>query len=279
MKEAIFLVTSLAGLRKTTFKNRVTMCLNEQAAVTVLLAMVRFNEFELAKNQLTKTFKPKTLDKLSVVSLADLVAGSKGVALAADETFDQSFLDLPKKTFEDSGDTNNVIDRYVDAGQIRGEVVLNAAGQTILMTRFVKNQERQTAVFQNNQMIGLLAYTDGQLTQSLLLNQDGEVAYRFLRHLRQVNWLYSFGRTSKLDLSVQMPTDDSKDERIVYQTSEQKPYYEVIDHVDYHRLGDLYAFYAEILKALKHPGTELFIDINDNQNLVSQMSKQLIFNY
>lgn len=279
MKEAIFLVTSLAGIRKSTFKNRVAMCLNEQGQVTVLLAMVRFNEFEPAKRQLAKTFKKKALDQIKIVTLADLVTNSQGVSLAAEEVFDQRFLTATEKVFEDPKNAANKVYRYVDAGQIFGEVVKDETDTSIEMTRFVDNQPIQTAVFDGDQMIGLLNYEDGELAQSLLLNSAGELVYRFLRHKRQVNWLYSFGRTSKLSLSNQMVEDDPKEPRIVYNTSEQKPYYEVIDHGAYHRLGDLYAFYALLLQALRKPGTELFIDIDDNQDLVSQMPQQLIFNY
>lgn len=279
MKKAIFLVTSLAGLRKSRFKTRVNMCLSEKAEVTVLLAMVRFNEFAPAKQQLAKTFKKKALDQVNIVTLADLVATSQGVALTTEEAFDQRFLSATEKVFEDLDNPDNTIYRYVEAGQILGEVVKDKTDTTLAMTRFDVNQPVQTAVFQADQIVGLLNYVNGQLTQSLLLNNSGELVYRFLRHERQVNWLYSFGRTSKLALSNQMVEDDPKEPRIVYNTSDQKPYYEVIDHGAYHRLGDLYAFYALLLQALRQPGTELFIDIDDNQDLVSQMPQQLIFNY
>ncbi len=44
MKQAIFLVTSLAGLKKLTFKRKVKSLMNDQIQVTIILAMIQFDD-------------------------------------------------------------------------------------------------------------------------------------------------------------------------------------------------------------------------------------------
>lgn len=278
MRQAVFLVTSLSGLRKTTFKNKVTTLVNEGVSVTVLFAMVRFDEFETARRQLKTTLKPGILAQVTTQSLADLISDAQGVALDASEVFQQDFLSLTEKQFDGVLENDQVL-RYVKDGEILGEVVKSAEGATLTMTRFSHNEPVQMAIYDEGHMVGLMDYDHGHLTQSLLLNGQDELVYRFIRHERQVNWLYSMGKTSKLQFSNQVPEVDDDTERVVYKESEQRPFYEVIDHVNYHRLGDLYEFYALILRSFDESGSDLFIDLDDNPDLVSYMPQQLIFNY
>ncbi|WP_055679720.1 hypothetical protein [Secundilactobacillus kimchicus] len=128
MGQAVFLVTSLAGLRKTTFRNKVTALVSEGEDVTVLFAMVRFDEFEQAQRQLAITFKHHELgNHLHVQSLADLVKTSTGVALTPAETFNQDFLAFEQKTFDDA-EFGGTVDRYVKDGEIFGEVIKDTDG-------------------------------------------------------------------------------------------------------------------------------------------------------
>ncbi|MBT9671720.1 hypothetical protein GPK34_06715 [Secundilactobacillus kimchicus] len=279
MGQAVFLVTSLAGLRKTTFRNKVTALVSEGEDVTVLFAMVRFDEFEQAQRQLAITFKHHELgNHLHVQSLADLVKTSTGVALTPAETFNQDFLAFEQKTFDDA-EFGGTVDRYVKDGEIFGEVIKDTDGIPLKMTQFDHNEIVQSAIFEKGQLIGLMNFELGHLSQSLLLNSQGELVYRFIRHMRTVNWLYSMGKTSKLNFSNQVPDEDSPNNRVVYRASEKKPFYEVVDHVSYHRLGDLYEFYAMVLRSFDQSGCQLFVDLDDNPDLVTHMPQQLIFNY
>lgn len=278
MKQAIFLVTSLAGLKKLTFKQKVKSLMNDQIQVTILLAMIQFDDYEIARRLVQSIFKAKRLAQLNVVSLADLVADEAGVDVAESEQFKADFEDLPLHRFEATNALERPTVRYVKDGEIVAEVKEDGNQQPLLKMRYADHQPISAAVYEAGNQFGLLTYRDGKLAQALLLNQQGQVVYRFIRHARTVNFAYTMGRTSKLKFT-ELISEEDDEHRVIYRDSEEQLSYEVVGYQNYDRFDSVYSFYANLLEKIVPADSGLFIDLNDNPELTPYLPQQLIFNY
>ncbi|HBF74587.1 MAG TPA: hypothetical protein DDW71_04950 [Lactobacillus sp.] len=278
MKQAIFLVTSLAGLKKLTFKQKVKSLMNDQIQVTILLAMIQFDDYEIARRLVQSIFKAKRLAQLNVVSLADLVADEAGVDVAESEQFKADFEDLPLHRFEATNALERPTVRYVKDGEIVAEVKEDGNQQPLLKMRYADHQPISAAVYEAGNQFGLLAYRDGKLAQALLLNQQGQVVYRFIRHAQTVNFAYTMGRTSKLKFT-ELISEEDDEHRVIYRDSEEQLSYEVVGYQNYDRFDSVYSFYANLLEKIVPADSGLFIDLNDNPELTPYLPQQLIFNY
>lgn len=274
MKQAIFWVTSLAGLRKLTFKQKVKSLMNDQIQITIVLAMVHFDQYAGAQRILQTLFHRSRLDQINVVSLADLVADEPGIEVAADEQFSADFESLPAHRFDSDGTTI----RYIDNGEIVAEVSEDVNQNPVLKTRFADHQPIQSAAYHAGEQFGILSYTDGQLSQTLLLNQQGQLVTRFIRHTQPVSLAYTMGRTSKLAFT-EMVAETDTDQHVIYQSSEIQSYYEVVSYQNYDRFDSVYSYYASLLNNVVTADSGLFIDLNDNPRLTPYLPQQLIFNY
>lgn len=278
MEQAFFLVTSLAGLKKLTFQQKIKALLEEHVQITALLAIVQFDEYEIARQTLQAMIKPEQAAQFEIRTMAELVANTPGVALRAEDRFNDDFETLPSKQFATQTIANGTIHRYIDAGEIVAETVTDATQTPLMKTRLVDNQPVQSVVYEDQRPAGMMTYQDGVIEQAMLLNAQGELVYRFIRHQHPVTYAYDMGRTSKLVFTnLLSETDDQK--HVVYQATEDRADYEVIDHVGYHRFSDAYEFYAQLLQTTVPEGAEIFIDLNDNPKLVEHLPQQLIFNY
>lgn len=278
MKQAIFLVTSLAGLKKLTFKRKVKSLMNDQIQVTIILAMIQFDDCEIARNLIHTLFNAKRLAQLKVVSLASLMADEPGIEVAADEQFHADFEDLPSRRFEATTALEWPTVRYIKDGEIAAEVREDNHQAPLLKIRYNDHQPIQAAVYEAGQQFGLLAYHDGQLAQALLLNQQGQVVYRFIRHTEPVNFAYTMGRTSKLKFT-ELISEEDEEQRVIYRDSEVQAYYEVVGYQNYDRFDSVYSFYANLLEKVVPADAGLFIDLSDNPQLSPYLPQQLIFNY
>ncbi|ANZ62319.1 hypothetical protein [Secundilactobacillus paracollinoides] len=277
MKQAIFLVTSLAGIKKLTFKQKITMLRNDDIQITVVLGMVQFDEYEAAK-QLIQTMVGA--GRVIVMSLAELVRDKPGIAVAEKDQFTADYRDLDVKRFSAGDNTDDVILRYVAEGDIVAEEVVDADGRLITATKISQNQPVAAAVYEDDKQIGLLHYTDGKHDESLLLNGAGELVYRFIRHDHHVTYDYEMQRTSKMAFTNLISETDEKTDQVSYRLSEERPYYEVVDHVDFHRFNSIFEFYAEFISTeFADVPASLFIDLNDNPHFAAYLQQLLIFNY
>ncbi len=277
MKQAIFLVTSLAGIKKLTFKQKIKMLLNENIQITVLLGMVQFDEYETAKQLIQSLVKSS---RVQVTSLAELVSKKPGITVTAKDQFVADYREFEVKQFSATDNTDNVILRYVADGDIVAEEITDAAGQLITATKISQNRPVSAAVYEDGKQIGLLHYTDGKHDESLLLNGAGELVYRFIRHNRHVTYDYEMQRTSKMAFTNLISETDEKTDEVSYHLSEERPYYEVVDHVDFHRFNSIFEFYAEFISTeFADVPASLFIDLNDNPHFAAYLQQLLIFNY
>lgn len=277
MKQAVFLVTSLAGVKKLTFKQKIKALLDEQAHVRIVLAMIKFNDYDTAERQIKRLFVGHE-QLIELITLAKIVAQYQGVPVPTNEQFDSGFEQLPNHRFEPTQDMANPTVRYIQDDEIVAEVQLDENDQPLLKTKVENHQPVQTAVYENAHQFGLLEYEAGQLNQALLLNATGQLIFRFIRHQQPVTYAYTMGRTSKLAFTnILAEVDD--DRHVVYQATEQKAYFEVVDYQNYQRFDSVEAFYAQLLNQVVPDDALLFIDLNDNPKLTPYLPQQLIFNY
>ncbi|MTV81985.1 hypothetical protein [Secundilactobacillus folii] len=278
MEQAIFLVTSLVGVKKLTFRQKLTTLMNDQIQITIVLAMIQFDDYQRARSIIRSQFYPGWVDQINIVTLASLMADADGVDLADSEQFNTDFESLPSRRFEVASPIENDTIRYIKDGEIVAEVTEDHNQQPLLKTRFEDHQPTQAAVYEAGRQFGLLYFQKGELSQALLLNKNRKMAFRFNRHEQTVNFAYTLGPASKLQFTELMP-DEDENHHIVYQASEQRPFYEVVDYSNYDRFDSIYAFYAQLLQNLFTPVDGLFIDLNDNPKLTPYLPQQLIFNY
>ncbi|GAX05207.1 hypothetical protein IWT25_00511 [Secundilactobacillus pentosiphilus] len=278
MKQAIFWVTSLAGLRKLTFKQKVKSLMNDQVQVTIILAMIRFNHYEVARHLIEAQFQRSQLLQLNIVSLADLMADAPGIEVASEEQFKTDFEALPSHRFDAVDDTQQTIVRYIKGGEITAEVSEDLNQNPLLKTRFNNHQPVQSAVYAAGKQFGIISYQEGELAQALLLNRQGQLVTRFIRHTKPVSYVYTMGRTSKLAFT-ELVSETDKGQHVIYQDSEVRSYYEVVSYQDYDRFDSVYSFYASLLEKVAGADSGLFIDLNDNPKLTPYLPQQLIFNY
>lgn len=278
MKQAIFWVTSLAGLRKLTFKQKVKSLMNDQVQVTIILAMIKFDDYEGARRLIAALFQRSVLDQLNIVSLADLMADEPGIEVAAEEQFNTDFETLPSHRFDAADASKQTTVRYIKDGEIVAETREDVNQNPLSKTRFNDHQPVQSAVYEAGEQFGIMSYHDGELAQALLLNQKGQLATRFIRHTQPVSFVYTMGRTSKLAFT-ELVSETDKEQHVIYQDSEVQSYYEVVSYQNYDRFDSVYSFYASLLEKVVGADSGLFIDLNDNPNLAPYLPQQLIFNY
>lgn len=278
MKQAIFWVTSLAGLRKLTFKQKVKSLMNDRVQVTIMLAMIRFDHYERAHHLIEAQFQRSQMLQLNIVSLADLMADVPGIEVASEEQFKSDFESLPSHRFDVTEVTGLTTVRYIKDGEITAEVTEDANQNPLLKTRFNGHQPVQSAVYEVGKQFGILSYQEGELAQALLLNRQGQLVTRFIRHIKPVSYVYTMGQTSKLAFT-ELVSETDKGHHVIYQDSEVQSYYEVVNYQDYDRFDSVYSFYANLLEKVVGADSGLFIDLNDNPKLTPYLPQQLIFNY
>lgn len=79
MEQAFFLVTSLAGLKKLTFQQKIKALLEEHVQITALLAIVQFDEYEIARQTLQAMVKPEQAAQFEIRTMAELVPIRQGL--------------------------------------------------------------------------------------------------------------------------------------------------------------------------------------------------------
>ncbi|WP_054655981.1 hypothetical protein [Secundilactobacillus silagei] len=249
--------------------------MTDQVQVTIILAMIQFNHYEGARRLMHDLFPAEQVAKLKVVSLANLMSDAPGIEVTASEQFKSDFETLPAHRFEAA---EGVTVRYIKDGEITAEVNEDVNQKPLLKTRFDKHQPVQSAVYEAGREFGILSYDDdNNLSQALLLNQQGQLVTRFIRHTQPVNIAYTMGRTSKL-VFTEMVSETEKG-HVKYQDSEVQAYYEVVSYQNYDRFDSVYSFYASVLEQVVAADSGLFIDLNDNPKLAPYLPQQLIFNY
>ncbi|PWF99902.1 hypothetical protein [Levilactobacillus bambusae] len=286
MKQAVFLMTSLNGVRKATFRKQLTNLLEREVQVTVMLAMMDFNKYWIVKGIFNRLMKglPNS-HGVNLVTLPELFRDSHGIPLSEDERHDINFSGLTER--EVVTDDGHTVLRYLnDHGHIVAELVLSQDNDPLELNQFDHDHICQTNTYdESGRVIGIQKFDEEEtLAESYLLNVNEEAVYRFVRHERNVKLAVNVAETANIvprtlqdETSFSQADSDHASDTTLMTMSED--YFEVVDYVTYKRYADLYAFDELVLQQFNDPNTRWFINLDDNAQLAPLLQNHLIFNY
>lgn len=284
MKNVIFLVTSIDGLRKQNFINQLKTLNNKEFETTILLAMTNFDEIWRAKESLDNLSRRFKLPNIKTITLFDIFGDRNGVELTSDDLLN---VDLDKLTKYEDSNQKDKITRYVDgAGNIVAETNFNKDEVPITTSLYDENNRlKQVACFDKyNQLFGIQKYIDGKLTETILLNDQQKVIFRFILHNEPMRITYTLGNNSVLSI----PQDIMDENRIENNNSgslidvdAQSNYVrrEVINYTNYERYYNINSFYREILESLDSDDSRIYVDIENITEFIAYLPNRIIFNY
>ncbi|HIW71884.1 MAG TPA: hypothetical protein H9875_04575 [Candidatus Levilactobacillus faecigallinarum] len=294
MQQIIFLVTSLEGLHKPNFSQKLTQALQQRVPVKLLVGLVDFEANWAVRQYLNRLVQdnPK-VKNVELMTLADIVADQPGLTLTPEERNQPDLGDYEERLFADQ---DQQIKRYLKAGHLAAELRQINDETPMSLRQYHADQVSQIDTYGlDGRVIGVTQYTAGTPTNSYLLNKQGDAALRFVRHERSIEHVYNIGATSAMGetefanakqavLAGNMTQRErakaeanSVDHTEVITT--QEAYYGVLVYATYQRYSDVFAFYQTVLDQLMTAETQLYVDLAVNPVLSPRMPHQLIFNY
>jgi len=284
MKNAVFLVTALSDIKKESFGARLTQLMTNGTAVGVILGNLDYAEVATARWMINKLVAKD--EQVSITTLAEIFADDHGIDLAADAIKSVADDQLTKREFDEPNGMH--LTRFLAGDALLKETRTTPTGTLLDMTFYQDDQVTQIVYYEQARPVVIANYHDNRLQSSALLNQNGQLVYRFIRHTKPMRRLYNLNSASSLQLTdireaqPKAPTTErqqtaAKNEMSV--VTEQAEYYQVMNYVDFHKYQDIYAFYHHILQKLALDSVNLFINIDHNVEMTATMPNQLIFNY
>lgn len=284
MKNAVFLVTALSDIKKESFGAQLAQLLTQGTAVGVILGNLDYAEVATAKWMINKLVGKN--QQVSVTTLAEIFADDNGIELAPTAMRQVDDDTLTKREFDEP--TGIHLTRYLAGDALLKEVRMTSQGQLTDVTYYDDDQVEQVIYYEQAKPVVIANYRENTLQSSSLLNANGQLVYRFIRHTKSVRRLYNLNQASSLQLTdireaqPKAPTTErqqaaAKNEMSV--VTEQADYYQVMNYVDFHKYEDIYAFYYHILQKMTLETVNLFINIDHNVEMTAMMPNQLIFNY
>ncbi|MFC6179821.1 hypothetical protein [Lactiplantibacillus daowaiensis] len=284
MKNAVFLVTALSDIKKESFGAQLAQLLAADTHVGIILGNLDYAEVATAKWMVNKLVDQT--NQVSVTTLAEIFAEDDGIDLAATAIKQVDDSQLTKREFDEPSGMH--LTRYLAGDALLKEVRTTPTGTITDITFYQDDQVEQVVYYEQARPVVIANYQDNALQSSSLLNNNGQLVYRFIRHSKPVRRLYNLNKASSLQLTdireaqPKAPTTEkaqtaARNEMSV--VTEQEDYYQVMNYVDFHKYQDIYAFYYHILQKLALDSVNLFINIDHNVEMTATMPHQLIFNY
>lgn len=285
MGRAIFLVTTIQGIRKVTFRRQLTSLVNNDFQVVVMLAMTDFDEVWQATREFKKIDLPVGTPHVRLISLADIYADRDGVSLKANDFVDP---DLSKLQEYDSHQGKMPVSRYIDHdGNIVAETLFGE-GAVRLHTLYFDNNSRIIQI--NNydaqdRLFGIGKYVNDALDESLLLNAKGQLVYRFTNYIKNQKVSYSITASSTIaapqDLNeIQDAKTKSNDDQLTtFEGQGKEVFTKALSYSDYHRYDDINAFYHQVLLNMNIEDARTYIDIDNIVDASKYLPSKRIFNY
>lgn len=282
MKKVIFLVTSIDGLRKQNFIKQLGNLNNRNFEISILLAMTNFDEVWVAKKELSLLGKRYHLPEVEVITLTDIFGNRKGIDLTAD---DLKKIDLSKLEKRVSKNNKDIVERYINSeGDIIAESTLNKDGVPFDIKLYDDDNQLQqiTSYDKDNHLFGIHKYVGGHLTETLLLNNEQKLIFRFILHDEPMRTMYSLANTSVLSIPQTILDEgviDNSGGLINVDSQSDLVRREVINYTNYDRYYDINSFYREILNSLDYENARIYVDIEDVVDITTYLSNRTIFNY
>lgn len=282
MKQAIFLVTTIQGIRKPTFLKQLLSLISDDYQIVVLLAMTDFDEIWQAEREIKLLRLRADLDGVRTISLADVYADHDGVAL---KNSDYLTTDVSNLASHDSHSGKLKVSRYVDHdGNIVAETLF-AEDETRLHTIFFDKNSRIIQI--NNydhqdHLFGIEKFTDNFLEESLLLNAKSDLIFRFTNYVSPLKSSFAIASTSVIPLPQELTVIAGRKNdaaQKLYEGQGQTIVTKAISYSDYHRYDDINAFYHQVLMNMDIEGVRTYLDINDIVDASKYLPGKRIFNY
>lgn len=282
MKQAIFLVTTIQGIRKPTFLKQLLSLISDDYQIVVLLAMTDFDEIWQAEREIKLLRLRADLDGVRTISLADVYADHDGVAL---ENSDYLTTDVSNLATHDSHSGKLRVSRYVDHdGNIVAETLF-AEDETRLHTIFFDKNSRIIQINNydhQNHLFGIEKFTDNFLEESLLLNAKSDLIFRFTNYVSPLKSSFAIASTSVIPLPQELTViagQKNDAAQKLYEGQGQTIVTKAISYSDYHRYDDINAFYHQVLMNMDIEGVRTYLDINDIVDASKYLPGKRIFNY
>ncbi len=284
MKKAIFLVPTIAGIRKATFLSEVNLLIQQKFEIVVLLAMTNFDDVWQAR-RLFSHLVPNGKQSVRLLSLAEIYSDYQGVDLQSDDFLDMDFDGLEK---HDNHSTKNHKITFIDQyARPVAETLFDADDRpihTILMSK--EGEIKQVNNYdQNGDLFGIEKYEGSFLSESLLLNKSEKLVFRFINYKQPLRVTYTVGNSASIEIpeGLNLEDDDnskSNDNLVkTYQGSNRSIRTSVIEYQHYTRFNNVYSFYHHVISDLNTKGARLYLDMQYTVGALKHLPREIIFNY
>lgn len=279
MKQALFLVTSIDGLKKPTFNGKIEALQGDDCEVAILLAMTNFDDVYQARKVIRNVRGNIDVDKLRVISLFEVYRGEPGVPLKDGEIIQTDFSNLDVHEIDVPQGT---VKRFVThSGDLKAESLF--VNEALVHTVFFDEaaQVVQISDYINDQLFGVVKYRDGDVFESLLMNENGELLFRFTASQVSKKVRYLLGNTAVVEAPQELlgTVENEKKPIKEFESSVKTDAVKVISYSDFKRYDDINSFYKRLIANMQLENAEIYLDAVDMVDVAKYLPKQRIFNY
>lgn len=281
MQRAIFLVRSIQGIRKPTFRTRLISLINSNYQIVVLLAMTNFDDIWRSQREF-QAVNLGSRQNIRVISLADIYADQEGIALKATDYLAPDFSSL--KSY-DSHSGKLLVTRFVDEdGNIVAESLFSEASTRLHTILFDKNSRiiQINNYDSNDHLFGIEKYANDFLDESLLLNASGQLVFRFTNYLQSQKTTYNITDSSVVPLPTELTeVSGQKDDQALkdYEAKGVSTITKATSYTNYRRYDDINAFYHQVLLNMDLENAQTYVDIDHLVEAAKYLPGKRIFNY
>ncbi len=282
MKRAIFLVTTIQGIRKPTFLKQLLSLISEHYEIVILFAMTNFDEVWQARREFKAMSERDQLVGIRTITLGDVYAEHKGILLDENEYLQPDLTKL--KSFEAHEGKHRVM-RYVDGdGNIVAETLFAEDGIRLHTILFDRNSRiiQVNNYNQQDQLYGIEKYRDDFIEESLLLNQQKKLIFRFTNNVQVQKVSYAVAETALIPVPAELSEVQKakKDDPLTqFETVGESVETRATSYSDYHRYDNINAFYHQVLLNMDIDDARIYLDINNVVDASKYLPGKQIFNY
>jgi len=284
MKPVIFLVTALTDVKQDGFSVKLRALLEQQVPVQILFADLNFLE-RATFDQLLATLAVTNPALVTVTDLFDIFANDQGSPLSERTRMRVDHTNLTVRRHTSATET---VVRYLHDDQLLEEQYLTADQQLSYQNFYQDNLLTQVVFWGKRQRpVTISNFQVEALKETLLLNAQGELVYRFMREEQPVQKIFNGKDAATLQVadpaapqSEALPSKKSREPAgTLTVRNEQATIFKVMDYVDATDFNGIYDFYRYALKRLGAADARLYVSVSQNVEMSAVLPNQLIFNY
>lgn len=284
MKSAIFLVTTLTDVKQDGFSAKLRALLEQQVPVQILFADLNFLE-RTTFDQLLAPLVATNPALVTVTDLFDIFSHEQGSPLSERTRMQVDHTNLTVRRHTSA--TGTVV-RYLHDDQLLEEAHFTA-DQQLNYQNFYQDNLLTQVVFWGKQRcpVTISNFQAEVLKETLLLNAQGELVYRFMREEQPVQKISNGKNAAKLQVTdLETPQSEALPSKKSRESSgaltvhnEQTTIFKVMDYVDATDFNDIHDFYCYALQRLDAADSRLYVAVSQNVEMSAVLPDQLIFNY